>query len=217
MELLARFFKSTKKQDPVEAAIAAVVALEMKKDKRTAALKELKEELQSKFEEAILSGADPGEQAALSAKIVAIQSELEAFGALITKARNEASKIIGAAKPQRVERIEELQKQIREIRAEKDRGRMLEVARFARRHGGTINFPTELNGGSLGLPAVVIPKEEIVALFDEVALEPVAGVDKRDTELAELNRELQRLNILERTGIAELAVSTLVEEAKKAA
>jgi ClpP class serine protease len=215
MELLAKFFKSVKKQDPVDAAIQAVADLEAKRDKRTVELAKVKEELQAKFEETILAGAEPGDQAALSARIVEIQAELEAFAALIKKARLEASRIISSQKEWRRTRIEELGDQIRELRAEQDRERMRETALFIRKHGGTVSFPSRNMGGSVGIPSVVIPEEEIRSIFDEVALEPRSV--ERQVDIEGLQRELNKLQILERTGVHEVAISTLVAEVKRAA
>ncbi|MFZ7127712.1 MAG: hypothetical protein ACOWWM_16260 [Desulfobacterales bacterium] len=213
MDILSKFFK-TKGKDPVEAAIRAVADLEARRDKRQGELKEAKQKLQEQYERAILDGSEPGEQAALSARILEIQGELDAFNALVTKARKEAVAAIAAGKPQRVEKIEELHHAIRKKKASLQKDQMREVARLARKIGGQTAYPTNNTAGSMLIPSTVLDREEIQAIFEEVGREDLQE-DKRQGEIAELNRELQRLNLLERTGVPELAVTTLAEEVKR--
>lgn len=210
MKLLDFFKKSPPASGTeLEKAVNAVHSIEVKRDAAKVALERAQAALQDAYAASISGeGEEPDTGAVIDA-----QARLDAVTALHEEAWTSALSILARARGDLEKRLEVVSAEISEIQKAMARRRVEALARFAKEHGLSVEWPTKHAAGRITLSAVPLESEEVSKIAEAATAAP--KLDPAADKMERLVKERLKVNMIIKS-TPDLALATLVDEARRA-
>lgn len=140
-----------------------------------------------------IDGDDADIDAAV-AQVVAEQAQLDSLESLLEKAKNKGMGMVAADSSRQRQLLGAVEEKITDLRAEIDRRRVEDIARFATGRGLSVQWSSKTTGGAIIFPSVSLDHEEVEQIARSAAV--AHEQDPKQSELEKTRAERARINIV---------------------
>lgn len=177
----------------LNAALDNIIRIEQERDVKKIELESARQHL-SNEQARSLDGDDGADVDDAVSQVVREQAQLDSLEGLLRQAKDKAIGMVAANVASQRQRLEEVGKELTDVRGAIDTRRIKAWAEFAKKHGLQVSWPTRHNGGSIHLPALSVDGDELEQIAD--AAVTTVHVDSDAGKLHELLAEKQRINLV---------------------
>lgn len=187
MKLHELFKKKNKNRSTTELDQRLDIVLDL--EKRRADLRAKTAEIDDGLAKSYATDQNPSE---VCAKLANHRVEIEALTRIINKARIEAVEALRSESQGSRERIEGLEAKIKKIQRELSLSKIQEISKFIHIQGLNITWPSEYQGGHIGIPVLPgIEAGEILELVEARAPQDISVDNPFASELEKLRKNLR--------------------------